>query len=511
MTLVTLAALLATGAYLGPRLRTETMEPGATAAGATKIAVLPFANLSSDPEQRPFVDGLTDELIVGLQRLPGMKVTGRTTSFTLRDSKRSAKQIAADLGVQYVLEGSVDSDGQRLRVRAQLSDASGISVLPYRHEGAVANLFNVQDEFVGAIAAAGRAPLGPEQAVDRAGTGAMEAYQLYLAAKLECALGNLTIEGFARALGRLDQALQIDPRYARAWMLKSQIHSMRAGYLADGSAAEIAAAEDAATHAIGLAPEKGDGYNARALLLAARGDWLGAMRDYDHAHASGVSEFPHDVVFVLSSGRIAKARDRIEELLEVDPLNEDLLAFLAVAHELLGDRKAADDVIRRGRLLHDTWLFGDAVSTWIRLGRGRVEPRDDAIAAPPPFAAFAERIGDRDAARTLLAQAADEPQNQAAMTLANLAIWAAYFGDSELAIDLLSRAVNRSALLTYVAWLPVFDDVRQRPAFKSLLLDVGLVDYWRATGWPDVCRAAGTGGFDCSGARPEGLVLKNSG
>jgi TolB-like protein/DNA-binding winged helix-turn-helix (wHTH) protein/Tfp pilus assembly protein PilF len=508
--LVGAAAMLAWSTHLLPSMLGDSAEGRAVQRDSTKIVVLPFANLSPDPAQRYFADGLTDELIIALQRLPGVQVMSRTTSLALRDTGRAAKDIATDLDVGYVLEGSVGNEGRRLRVRAQLSDAAGFSVLPYSYEGTADNLFDVQDEIVAAIAAAVRAPLGLEPAVERAGTNDVEAYELYLAAKLECIQGNMSPEGFERTLARMDRALRLDPNFARAWMFKSQVHIVRSNFVAHG-AAELAAAEYAATRAIGLSPENGDGYNARALLLGTRGDWPGAERDYERAHARGVTEFPHDVSFILSAGRIGKARARIEQLLDIDPLNEDLFGFLALTHEMTGSRSKADDVYRRGKLLYDPWQFGNVVGGWIRLGRHEVEPLYADVELPPPLAALAARIDDLEAARVLLMDAVRDPQSQSPTNLANLAVWAAYLGENEIALRLLSRAFAGSALLTYVAWLPVFDEVRELPAFKSLLVDIGLVDYWRSTGWPDVCRPTSATDFDCTDARLEEPVPKNSG
>ncbi len=493
---IALAAVVAAGAYRLPRSLGTPAEAGAVAKHAPRIAVLPFANLSSDPEHRHFADGLTDELIISLQRLPGVKVMSRATSFALRDSHRGTKEIAADLDVQYVLEGSVGNDGKRLRVRAQLTDATGFGVLPYSYDGVVDNLFAVQDEIVGAIASAVRTPLGLEPAVARAGTNDVEAYELYLAAKLECTEGHMTPEGFERALRLIDRAIAIDPKFARAWMFKSQVHTMRAGFTPGGGAAEIGAAEDAATHAIGLAPDYGDGYNARALLRLASGDWRGSAADYDRARTQGRSEFPHDIAFILSSGRFNKARERINNLLDVDPLNEELLGFLVIADEVLREPDAADEAFRRGRLLYETWEFGDRVGVWVREGRERVEPPYDQIALPPPWGNLGAR-GDSHPARALLEQALQDPQNQAPATIANLAIRAAALGDKALALKLLREAIFGSKTNAYIAWLPVFEDVRRLPEFKVLLADLGLVDYWRAAGWPDVCRPAGELDFDC--------------
>ncbi len=493
-----LVAAVAVGAYRWPEPHTASPEPTSVSIpSATKIVVLPFANLSSDAEHQHFADGLTDELIIGLQQLPAVKVMSRRTSFTLRHSGGGAKEIAANLGVQYVLEGSVGNDGEHLRVRAQLTDAAGFGVVPYSYDGPIDDVFAVQDEIVAAIAAAVRAPLGLEPAVERAGTSQVEAYELYLAAKLECMQGNFTPEGFERALRLINRAIAVDPKFARAWMFKSQVHTMRAAFTPGGGTAEIAAAEEAATHAIGLAPDYGDGYNARALLRTTSGDWRGAAADYERASAHGVTEFPHDIAFILSAGRFHKARDRIEQLLETDPLNEELLGFLVIADEVLGRPDEADAAFRRGRLLYEPWEFGDRVGVWVRAGRGRVAPPYDDIAPLERFGDLAGPDDDPQAARARLEHALHDPQNQAPTAIANLAVTAARQGDSALALKLLGEAISGSKTTAYLAWLPVFADARRLPEFKTLLADVELVDYWRATGWPDVCRPVGERDFDC--------------
>jgi hypothetical protein len=205
-----------------------------------------------------------------------------------------------------------------------------------------------------------------------------------------------------------------------------------------------------------------------------------------------------EMYLLIAAGRIRDARARIEQLLETDQLNEDLLGFLAVAHEIMADPDGADEIYRRGTLLYDPWEFGDVVGMWIRLGRKRSEPPYADVAVPAPFAAFAEHAAQPERALALIKRAAHDPGYQAATALASLAVWAAHFGDDKLALDLLSRSLHGSALNTYLAWLPVFSDVRALPEFKQLLRDIGLVDYWRTTGWPDVCRPVGDEDFDCA-------------
>jgi hypothetical protein len=93
---------------------------------------------------------------------------------------------------------------------------------------------------------------------------------------------------------------------------------------------------------------------------------------------------------------------------------------------------------------------------------------------------------------------AADPDYSAPTATGNLAMWAAYFGDARTALRLLEKSVHGSALLMHLAWLPVFEDVRRLPEFRELLIQIGLVDFWRTSGWPDVCRPTGGGDFVCA-------------
>jgi TolB-like protein/DNA-binding winged helix-turn-helix (wHTH) protein/tetratricopeptide (TPR) repeat protein len=480
-----LAAVLAAWMYFSPE------KPAS-------IVVLPCVGLSSDPAQRSIVDGVTRELISSLQRLPGLSVIGPTTSFALRDSERTVPDIAAELGVQYALECSLGQEGEQSRVRASLSDASGSSVsLPYRYDGAIDNLFDAENEIVSGIVETLRLTLDLDQAQRGVSTDSAEAHELYLAAMAgRGGAGWNSGPPGAWELAQLKRALRIDPRFVEAWQMTSEIHILRSQYSDEERKPELMLAEEAAQRAIDLAPDRGEGYSARASLKALRGDWADAERDFQHARDLGYGDVRDYGLLLVAAGRLESARELIEQFRETDPLNQNLLGVLMQVHEELRDVDAADAVYRRGRALFgEQWAYGDGAANWIRLGRGEVGELD---IPDPLFTGFAERIGDRDAALALLNDAAQDPRYQSAVGFGNLAIWAAYFGETQLVVELLETSVSRSAFLMHVVWLPVFDEVRQSPEFQSLLIRMGLVDYWRATGWPRVCRSVGSDDFACA-------------
>jgi TolB-like protein len=182
------------------------------------IAVLPFANLSADKENEYFADGLAEEILNALARIPDLKVIARTSSFAFRGKEQDVTAIAAALRVHHVLEGSVRRAGTRIRVTAQLIAAGdGSHVWSERYDRGITDVFAIQDEISEAIATALRVRLAPPVR-----TANLGAYQLHLKGRHH--LLRLSREGLARARACFDQALAIDPGYAPAHSALAEHH-----------------------------------------------------------------------------------------------------------------------------------------------------------------------------------------------------------------------------------------------------------------------------------------------
>lgn len=465
--------------------------------GVSRIAVLPCADLSPDPTRSFFAAGTHAELINRLGTLRGLEVISQTSVLRYADGRTPIPQVANELGVTAVMECFVRYSGDRVLLTVQLIDGvsdSGLWSESYQANMADLNsLFQIQAEIGMNVANTLKVAFleTEREALERRPTESREAYELWLAARELSA-----ISGGRRRIELLEQALEIDPEFAEAWSDKSRSHStMYIGVNADREGL-LAEALDAAQHAISLAPDKGDGYAARAQIRAIQHDWLGAQRDWQAASERDPA-FGEPAFFLLNEGYLERARDALEQLLNDDPLNSDLHYFILIGNEMLGDSAAADAVYAQGQRLFagSPWL-GNIAMEWLRLGRGNVGPGYQPMTWSGPLAELPDPIGDPDGGLALVKRVASESDNLAA--LASYAIWAAYFGDTEYALQLLDRAVGESGsgLLMLMAWLPVFDDVRQLPAFEDLLRDIGLVDYWQSVGWPDVCRPSERG-FDC--------------
>src|SRR3984957_13756063 len=187
------------------------------------ICVLPFANMSGDPEQEYFSDGISEDIITDLSKVSALSVVARHTAFTFKGLNVDVPEVAARLKVSHLLEGSVRKVGGRVRITAQLIDgAAGDHVWAERYDRELTDIFALQDEISQAIVAALKLKLLPEekQAIERRGTGSVAAYDLYLMARQHWLTTN---QGDARgydAITRLcGRAVEIDPGYAQAWAL----------------------------------------------------------------------------------------------------------------------------------------------------------------------------------------------------------------------------------------------------------------------------------------------------
>ena len=236
------------------RRATERARPSSPSPPRLSIVVLPFANLSGDPEQDYFVDGVTESLTTDLSRISGSFVIARNTAFTYKGKAVDVKQIGRELNVRYVLEGSVQRGGNRLRVNVQLVDAeTGTHLWADRFDKPLADLFDMQDEIVSRLANALDAQLIEAEA--RRGEHSLDpdAMDLYFQG-MACSNKGLTREYMAQARGFFERALALDPGISRRW-LAWRVDAARGAPLFDDRGARFATAEATLIKALSLAPQ----------------------------------------------------------------------------------------------------------------------------------------------------------------------------------------------------------------------------------------------------------------
>ena len=301
------------------------------------IAVLPFENLSADPENAFFSDGVQDEILNDLAKIADLKVISRTSVMQYKSgAKRNLRQIANELGVAHVVEGSVQRAANRVRVTAQLIDArTDTHLWVERYNRPLDDVFAIQSDIAKAIATQLQAKLSPKtrSAIEERPTKDLVAYDLYVRAKLLVMNPLIAGERWLEAAGLLDQAIARDPNFFLAYCLIAETHS-RLYWNFDHTSTRRDLAEGAVKAALHLRPEAGEAHLARAQYL------FNCNLDYDNARAElalARRTLPNDAQVFMSMGNIDRLQGRwnesarsFEEALELDPGNLFILRRLAL-------------------------------------------------------------------------------------------------------------------------------------------------------------------------------------
>ena len=332
--------------------------PGPEGASPTpSIAVLPFMDLSPDKDQEHFSDGVAEEILNELAHIEGLRVAGRTSSFRFKGTADDGRSIGRRLGVGAVVEGSVRTEGSRVRISAQVINvADGLQLWSEVYDRELTGVFAVQDEIARAVASALRVKLLPGQGPAEGGarTTTPEAYGSHLRGRQLHNRG--TLDGFREAAAAHERALAIDPAYAPAWSGLAIALAMLWAAAGDETLTGVPdlrrRALTAADRAVALDPHLPDSHAVRATLRAMTWDWRGAAADIERALALD----PGDVRALRTQGWLLAAHGRIAESIvceqragELDPLNPAGWVNLASRHLALGDLAAAREAIELAR------------------------------------------------------------------------------------------------------------------------------------------------------------------
>jgi len=354
---------------------TAVRPPSASPESSSSIAVLPFVNLSADPENEYFGDGLAEEVLNALNGVPGLTVIARTSAFAFKGKTDDVRRIGETLGVTTVLEGSVRRSGDRVRVTAQLVDIrDGSHRWSQRYDRQMTDIFAVQDDIAREIVTTLRGSLTGTRGTIRAQN--VEAYDAYLKGRYEMA--SLTAEGLERARAYFERAIAIEPDYAPP-------HADLAGCSVMGSEFSLVSWMEAmpraraqAERALALDPTSPDAHHWLARVAAQFDfDWPRALRHYDQAIASGrITPETHRAMalWVLTPlGRVDEVIAIANQAMSADPVSPNAPLLLASLYRLSGEpQKALELVERIDSGLADTQR-GNALAA---LGRD-----DEAIAA----------------------------------------------------------------------------------------------------------------------------------
>jgi TolB-like protein/class 3 adenylate cyclase len=321
------------------------------------IVVLPFANIGGDPEQEYFVDGVTESLTTDLSRMSGMLVIGCNTAFTYKGKHVDLKQIGHELGVRYVLEGSVQRGGNRMRVNAQLVDAAtGTHIWAERFDKPLADLFDMQDEIVARLARQLRTHLITAEARRAERAPNPDSLDLYFQGRA-CAAKGMTREYYSQASGYFERALTLDPGNIEAlvWraVLDTQKSSLYPTYPTDDRAAQLAAAEAAFTKALSLAPEHALAHSALGYVQILTNHAVQGIAECERALALDRNlASAHAMIGLAKSliGRGEETEAHVQEALRLSPRDPAAYHWMGIAgfaKLLLGSDEEAATRLRR--------------------------------------------------------------------------------------------------------------------------------------------------------------------
>ncbi len=321
-------------------------------AGAAKsIAVLPFVNMSADPENEYFTDGIAEEIINALTKIQALRVVSRTSAFAFKGKNLDIRKVGEQLRVGTVLEGSVRKSGKRLRVMAQLVNvADGYHLWSQRFDSQLDDVFAIQDEIAENIVKALRVVLSDEEkrAIEKAPTENVEAYEYYLRGRQFLHQFRRTSIQFARRM--FERAIEVDPNYALAYCGVADCCAFVYMYW-DGSKANLEGADAASRKALELDSELAEAHASRGLALSLSRQYDEAQREFETAIRLNPKQYEAHYFYAracIQEGRLEKAVQHYEEASRVRP--EDYQALLLMQGPLhgLGRHEEAQAALRRG-------------------------------------------------------------------------------------------------------------------------------------------------------------------
>ncbi len=466
------------------------------------IAVLPFANMSPDPENEYFADGISEELLNVLSRVDGLKVASRTSAFSFKGRNAPIGEVARTLQVAHVLEGSVRKQGLRVRITAQLIDAATDQHLwSESYDRELTDIFAVQDEIAREIAKALGGALqfgdGGTAKVAKPPTPDLVAYENFLRGRtLFHQRGAALVD--ARRL--LEEAVERDPEFAPAWAVLSAVHATTASYGAADEVESDVLARRAAERARELDDTLGLPYAVLGQSAQEGGRMLEGLEMFDRAIARDAADStPHlwRGLLHVAAGRLADAESDLRRALDMDPLSPINEGWYGAILGMRGDRVQGDAHLARA---HERgWPSAAWLQSPFTLADG------DRERASRQLAATLERLPDftpaeqatLDAAVAALADPANRERFLAAVRtrrvpfidLSQLIVLGMH--DEAIALSL-EQGPSGNLLHYRLAWMPTGRGVLAKPAFLRLAERDGLHEFWNAKGLPDSCRLVDT-------------------
>lgn len=489
---------------------TETLStpPGIAQTGPVTIAVLPFINMSSDPEQEYFSDGITEEILNRLAKIRELQVAARTSVFSFKGQKLDIREIGEMLGVGTLLEGSVRRDGEQVRITAQLIRTSdGFHLWSETYDRKLENIFAIQDDIASQIATALEISLGIN-AIGDSGSSKLvnpQVYDLYLRAR---ALHRNRGEGLLEAVKLFRQALDIDPNYAPAWAGLAHSYNVITFYISQQQLASIGDPIElslaATQQALRLDPELATALHAMGNNLLDQNEWAEAQDFYERAlqldpdSTDIMEDYSNMLLYTMQLDAALKVADRMVDL---DPFVPIFLQVAADMYDTAGDYEKRDKYIKtlvsiapdlpfsiswtlqlyfENRQFEEMHSYVDEVDLKDWSTNEGMHKAIDWLRDP-------QQTPDDETLKVLLWQPA----------LSMLANRPDVFFDLLLKSDDPTRYTYTTEIYNPGLSADETRIARELPQTRAFLKAVRLPEYWRKAGWPDICSPVGEDDFEC--------------
>ena len=463
------------------------------AAVRRSVAVLPFLNLSADPENEFFADGITEDVIAQLSKMRSLKVISRTSAMQFKSRELGLREIAAKLGVATLIEGSVRRAGNRVRIVAELVDAATDEHLwAETYDRQLTDIFEIQSLVALSVAEALEAELSTAERarIEAPAAVNIEAYQLYLKGRQR--LWRVTAAALQEALDLFTRAIAMEPRYAPPQAEMAWVHILTALGHGAGDVRPLdayARAREAVNRALEIDPQYGPAHGILACVrFMADYDWAGA----EQAFTRGLELSPGDFVILDAYGLMLSAQERFDEAIasqrrarDLDPLapvaNSDLATTLIRA----GRYDEAIGEARRLKEMEPTFPLAHSTLGWALVLRGQeaegLQALEEAVSLSPRNTLLLAQLGEACAMTGDAARARDvlarlqEMAGQRYVMPYHFAYVYTGLGEHEKAIDLLEEAVEERAGGAYgIKGSFLFTPLRPHPRFRALLRRINL-------------------------------------
>lgn len=459
----------------------------------TSIAVLPFANMSSDPENEYFSEGMSEEILNIISKESALKVTARTSSFAYKGRNLDARQIGEELNVETLLEGSVRKIGNRVRITAQLiSTSDGYHLLSETYDRTLDDVFAVQDEIAARISNKLKEKLGlveRKEIREEKPTDNMEAYQLYLKGLFHW--NKYSPEDASRAIGYFNQALELDPHFGKAWAFLSFCYSFL-GATSDPQLLPLA--EQAAQKAILIDDQLAIAHCAQGIVSLFL-DWDFAAAEASLNNAQAIN--PHNPIFHYTYSLFLKAAGRYQEAVKVLEEAVELDPFSYIANSYLADAYLCQQEYEKGLEHIDKTLerfpnadYSRIIKGWILIQMGRYEEANEVlkVKVSKDSASFKDfvcirgynflKMGNQERANKCLNRLEMmSEKNSAQRCYPELAMLNYQMGNTARSFEYLNKAVDiHNGGIIFLVNHPHWTYIRKDPAFQQIIEKMKLDD-----------------------------------